>query len=160
MSMTATPLALLVVAMQDLRDGEQAWMEMLPILHERLPEALPAYVEAERERSDAQRGRLDALLADLDTPEAMPNIWLRAILDDAKRDSETIADGPLRAIAMVGAFRKGKQSERVSYETAIGLAAALGRTEAADALTRSRDEEAAADAALAALLAELLQSIE
>ena len=60
--------------------------------------------------------------------------------------------GPLRDTALIGAFRKGKQAERVSYETAIALAAGLGRSEDAALLTRSRNEEAAADARLAQLL--------
>ena len=55
--------------------------------------------------------------------------------------------------ALVGAFRKGKQAERVSYETAIALAATLGEDEAETLLTGFRDEEAAADATLSSLLA-------
>jgi ferritin-like metal-binding protein YciE len=93
------------------------------------------------------------------SPVGAPNIWLRAVLDDAARDARAIAAGPLRDIALVGAFRKGKQSERVSYETAIGLAEALAAPEAATLLTASRDEETEADADLAQVLAALLKTI-
>ena len=88
-----------------------------------------------------------------------PNIWLRAILDDAARDYETIVPGPLRDIALVGAFRKGQQSARVSYETAIGLARVTGRSDIETRLLLCRDEEAAADAALARLQQDLLGEI-
>jgi len=160
MSDTATPKQLLIVALQDLRDAERAWLERLPELRPKAPDTLAGYIAGELERSAAQASRLEALLADFDADDGAPNIWLRAILDDAQRDSETIAMGQLRAIALVGAFRKGKQSERVSYETAIGLAEALRLPDVAAELTQSRDEEARADAALAALLAELLSSTQ
>lgn len=153
---TGTARDLLVVAIQDLLEGERAWVERLPRLA--APDTLAGYVSDELARSREQRARLGTLLGELGVAaETMPNIWLNAILDDARRDSETIVDGPLRAIAMVGAFRKAKQSERVSYETAIGLAEAFGMVEAVTLLTRSRDEEAAADDALAKMLEALLR---
>lgn len=159
MSETSTPKQLLIVALQDLYDAERAWLERLPRLFQRSPEALDAFIASEQDRSASQLRRLGEMLASFAAGDAMPNIWLRAILDDARRDSETIANGPLRAIAMVGAFRKGKQAERVSYETAIGLARALELPDIAAGLTQSRDEEADADAVLAQLLAALLQTI-
>ena len=72
---------------------------------------------------------------------------------------QTIAAGPLRDIALVGALRKAKQSERVSYETAIALARALGLGDAAATLETIRDEEHAADAALAGLLTALCREL-
>jgi ferritin-like metal-binding protein YciE len=160
MSQTRTPVELLIVAIQDLHDGEIAWGERLAELREAVPASILSFVPDELARSAAQAFRLEALAEILGAPaQKMENIWLRAILDDAKRDSETIVEGPLRAIALVGAFRKGKQSERVSYETAIGLSRQLGHDEAVAVLTLSRDEEAAADADLARLLDELLQTI-
>ena len=70
-------------------------------------------------------------------------------------DAATIAAGPLRDIAITGALRKAKQSERVSYETALALADLLGLDEAAATLTTIRDEEQAADEALADILQRL-----
>lgn len=157
MSETDTTEVLLIVALQDLLEGERAWLQRLPELRPKAPASIDAFVTEEMERSRAQAERLEKLLKVMPPDdEAMPNLWLCAILDDAARDSETIADGLLRAIAMVGAFRKGKQSERVSYETAIGLAEILKLSDPVQALTRSRDEEAAADAELAQLLSDLL----
>jgi ferritin-like metal-binding protein YciE len=157
---TASPEQLLIVAIQDLHDAERAWIERLPHLADKAGPELASYISEERVRAARQAVRLETLAQQLGVPaDDAPNIWLRAILDDADRDAETIEEGPLRDVALTGAFRKGKQSERVSYETAMGLARDLGQEEAATLLTQSRDEEAHADAGLARLLAELLQSI-
>lgn len=160
MAETSTPHQLLIVAVQDLHDAERAWLERLPALREATKGPVADYIVTEQLRSRHQAERLEAIASRLGAPATdAPNIWLRAILDDADRDAATIVEGPLRDIALTGAFRKGKQSERVSYETAIGLAEALGDRESSSALCRARDEEADADESLAALLAELLQPI-
>lgn len=157
---TSTPEQLLVVAVQDLHDAERAWIERLPEFAGKTLRALAAFIETEQQRSAGQASRLMEVARGLEaSPVGPPNIWLRAVLDDAARDASTIVAGPLRDIALVGAFRKGKQSERVSYETAIGLAEALAIPEAAALLAASRDEEAEADADLARILAALLQTI-
>lgn len=160
MSDTRTPRQLLIVAIQDLHAAERAWIERLPGLAEAAGPELAAYISRERALSARQKVRLETLAHTLDaTTGGAPNIWLNAVLDDAERDARTIEQGPLRDVALTGAFRKGKQSERVSYETAIGLSRNLGFAEAAEQLTQCRDEEAHADEALAELLVELLQSI-
>lgn len=156
---TATAMDLLIVAAQDLLDAERAWIERAPTLARKAPPEVAAYLADEASRSEVQAERLERILADLAAGPAMPNIWLRAILDDAARDAETIIAGPLRGIALVGAFRKAKQSERVSYETAIGLADALGRCFVVEALKATRAEELEADMALTRLLTAQLQAI-
>lgn len=159
MADTETTEALLLVAVQDLYDAETAWTERLDEFAAKT--GIGEFIAGQRERCATQRDRLAEIAPTLGgDPEGPDNIWLRAILDDAARDCATIVAGPLRDIAVVGAFRKGIQSERVSYETAIGLAGKLGYDKTAAALTLSRDEEAATDDALAALLAERIQSIE
>lgn len=148
---------LLVMAVQDLADGEAAMVERLPRVrgHARDPE-LQRILAEDAARSAVQGETLAKIAGGLGVePRDAPNIWLRAILDDADDDAETIAAGPLRDIALTGAIRKGKQSERVSYETAIALAERLQMDEAAAALGTIRDEEAAADAALAEALRRL-----
>lgn len=160
MSETSTAAQLFIVAIQDLCDGERAWTEHLPALEAKTSNGLTRYASEERERAVRQCTWLEEIARHLDVePTDAPNLWLRAILDDAERDSRTIVRGVLRDIALTGAFRKGKQSERVSYETAIGLAHATGQAEFALTLTRIRDEEAAADAQLARILEGLLQEI-
>jgi ferritin-like metal-binding protein YciE len=154
---TGTMHDLFVVALQDLNDAEHAAIERVPQFQAGVADALAGYLVEERERAARQADRLAAALGALDAPAiGAPNIWLRAILDDACRDRDTIVAGPLRDIALVGAFRKAKQSERVSYETAIGLAAVTGNGGLEASLMLSRDEEAAADAVLARLLQDLL----
>lgn len=162
MAQVETTGALLVMALQDLLDGEAALIERLPTVAEAARDtALKALIEADRARSEARHERLSAILIKLDeTPGGSENIWLRAILEDAANDAETIAAGHLRDIALTGALRKGKQSERVSYETALALAERLGLDEAAGALRRCRDAEQSGDDDLAGVLASLVKALE
>lgn len=157
MAEVETTAALLVMALRDLLDGEAALVRRLPDVEGSARDrALKTLIADDRSRSEGQRDTLRALLAGLDEGEGdSPNIWLRAILDDAGNDARTIAAGPLRDIALTGALRKAKQAERVSYETAVALAAQLGMGEAADRLHRIRDEEQAVDEALAEVLERL-----
>ena len=151
MTKTHTAEQLLIVALQDLADAELAWSERGTELREGSGPRVAAFLHADLIRSAAQRERLVGLIEGLrGRVEGDGNIWLRAILDDAARDIASTAAGPLRDTALVGAFRKGKQAERVSYETALALAERIGvdTTE----LGQCRDEEAAADSELADLL--------
>jgi ferritin-like metal-binding protein YciE len=66
-----------------------------------------------------------------------------------------IEQGPLLDIALIGAFRKGVQADRVSYETAIALSRSLGLDDAERALTLSRDQLAETDDTLAGLLQDI-----
>ncbi|WP_066664083.1 MULTISPECIES: DUF892 family protein [unclassified Sphingomonas] len=160
MADTATPTALLIVALQDLHDAELAWIERSAELQRNASYRIASYLAEEARAAQAQAGRLTSAIAALDGEvEGPPNIWLRAILDDAARDAETIAPGPLRDTALVGAFRKGKQAERVSYETAIGLARRMNHDDLVRTLTVSRDEEARTDAALVLLLDTVLRDL-
>lgn len=153
MSLTKTPTELLVVALQDLNDAELAWAERGAAFVGKAGAELARFLEADLARSAEQSEGLTALLGSMDAPVAGdPNIWLRAILDDAERDSRSITPGPLLDTALIGAFRKGKQAERVSYETAAVLAARLDLREIEDKLARFIDHEATADRELRALL--------
>lgn len=145
---------LLVMALQDLFDAETAMVQRLGVVHAHASDDdLRTIIAQDKARSAEQRAVLGELARDLDAaPGEATNIWLRAILDDADNDAATIARGPLRDIALAGALRKGKQSERVSYETAIALAAQLGLEKAERALAAIAGEEAAADEALAGAL--------
>ena len=160
MAKTDTARDLLVVALQDLHDAERAVVERHRSFCTGVSTGLESYLREEGQRAAEQGARLEKLLAGLDAPATdAPNIWLRAALDDAARDYQTIVPGTLRDIALVGAFRKAKQSERVSYETAIGLAQVCGQAEVAASLLVSRNQEASADEGLASLLQALLAQI-
>ena len=148
------------MAVQDLLDAKQGWIERSDALSAHAGERIKMVLADERARAQTHAQRLIEVLrergAALNGP---PNIWLRAILDDAARDAATIEAGGLRDIALCGAFRKGKQSERVSYETAIHLAGRLGDVQARATLNACRDEEIAADARLEQLLVALTEEI-
>lgn len=156
MSKTSNARELLIVALQDIHDAERAWLERGSGIAGAAGPRVKHFLEGDLAAASEQQARLAAMLEGLGAAiEGDPNIWLRAILDDAERDIASNAFGPVRDTALVGALRKGKQAERVSYETAIALAEALDRAEDAKALRRSRDEEAGADKSLAALLGPL-----
>jgi ferritin-like metal-binding protein YciE len=160
MTKTHTTEQLLIVAMQDLADAELAWTERGAKLSEGAGPGVAEFLDRTVGASARQRERLVDLLKALGAEEkGDANIWLRAVLDDAERDIASTAAGPLRDIALIGAFRKGKQAERVSYETAIALADRLGIDEAASSLTACRDEEAEADGELAVMLGTTVERI-
>lgn len=149
--------ALLLMALRDLHDAEMAMAGRPAKLRGNSEDGeLKRFIAEDGARSERQAGELAAIARSLGAePHGAANIWLRAILDDADNDARTIAAGPLRDIALTGALRKGKQSERVSYETALALAEAMALDEAAAKLRTIRDEEAAADEALARVLEKL-----
>jgi ferritin-like metal-binding protein YciE len=160
MADTVTPTDLLIVALQDLHDAETAWIERSEPLQRGASYRIGAYLADEARNARSQADRLATALAELGSDTAGPrNIWLRAILDDADRDAATIAQGPLRDIALVGAFRKGKQAERVSYETALALSRRMNQDDLVRTLTALRDEEARTDAALVLLLDTILRDL-
>lgn len=157
MSDVDTPRALLVMAVQDLYDGESAMVERLDHIRTCLAdEAMRDLVEQDTARSGTQREALADIARALDAaPDKAENVWLRAILDDADNDCTSIVQGPLRDIALAGALRKGKQSQRVSYETALALACRLDLAEAAEALGAMIDAAQETDTALARALTRL-----
>lgn len=160
MDNVGTPLALLIMALQDLHDGECAMDERLWTVRDHCTdERMRMIVERDAARSAQQRDRLARIIRSLDEEAGnTENIWLRAILDDADNDADTIERGPLRDIALAGALRKGKQSQRVSYETAIVLAERLGKREAVEALQDLAKGAEETDTALAEALVRLGQN--
>jgi len=155
--LATTPLALLILAVQDLHDGDCAWADRIRGIADRIEdERFAAIMQSEIGQGRERAGRLQAIAIALRMDIAgAENIWLRAILEDAHRDTTMIEQGPLLDIALIGAFRKGVQAERVSYETAMALAHSLGLDDAEQALTMSRDQLAGMDETLAGLLREI-----
>ncbi|WP_315764082.1 DUF892 family protein [Sphingomonas sp. Y38-1Y] len=142
--------SLLATALQDMLAGERLLAERLPVV------AAHARTAALSEALDREiaRARLQAdwLAADARSAGGPPNLWMQGIMDDAARDTETIDGGPLLDAAMVGAVRKALAAKHVSYETAVALAERLEEADLAKTLRRCRDEEAASDHRLAAIL--------
>lgn len=155
--LATTSLDLFVVALQDLHDGECAWTDRVGGIAERIDDdrfadAMRSEIGQGRERAGRLQTIATALRVDIAGAE---NIWMRAILEDAHRDTTMIEHGSLLDIALIGAFRKGVQADRVSYETAIVLARSLGLNDAERALTLSRDQLAETDDTLAGLLGKI-----
>ena len=162
MGKATTAKALLLTATQDLYDAECALRERLsePVKassDETLVAALTDYAEAAAKRADGLSGIAEAL--DGKAKDA-PNIWMRAVLDDAARDANTVEPGPLLDIALVGAIRKGAQAARVSYETALALAGRAKRKAMATEFEGMRDAHSAMDRRLAARLRKLVAGLD
>ena len=157
MADVSTPRALLIMAVQDLYDAERAMVERLGgVCANVRDDGLSAIIERDRERSEDRCETLAGIARPLDAdPSDADNIWLRAILDDADNDASTIEPGPLLDIALAGALRKGKQSQRVSYETAVALAQQLDMPDAAQSLKDIAAADGETDAALGEALRRL-----
>ncbi|KHL26474.1 hypothetical protein PK98_08645 [Croceibacterium mercuriale] len=142
---------LLVEALQDMADAARALAERGDGLADAVnDDALRMLIVADVRAAAREAGALIDLLTGLGAAAGgADNIWLRAILDDAGRDTETEARGRWRDVALVGALRKGKQAQRVSHETALALAEHLGDAEMAAVLRGLRDDAALMDTALA-----------
>jgi ferritin-like metal-binding protein YciE len=160
MTQTSTTAELFIVAIQDLLDAKQAWIERSDALGEHAGKGIMTFLADQHSQAETHTQRLTEVLRERGAAlQGPPNIWLRAILDDATRDAKTIMAGELRDIALCGAFRKGKQSERVSYETAIHLAGRLADAQARATLNACRDDEIEADARLEQLLVALIEEV-
>ena len=146
--------ALLVDCVQDLLADEQVSAARLPALAGHAEgAALKAAVLRHAGETLAQAERLERAAASIGASGQGPAcLWAEGILNDAGRDTETVARGPLLDAALIGALRKLEHAEIVSYETAIGVAARLGHAEVVALLEACRGEEAAMDAELRALL--------
>ena len=123
------------------------------------PDGRAALVE-HRTVSEEQARRLQRIAEGMgEKAEGPESLWVFGILGGAKRDTESVAPGPLLDAAPIGAVRKLEEAEVVSYETAIGVARALRMHDAATPLVQTRAEEAAMDATLQGLLVATLGGV-
>ena len=148
---------LLINALQDLRAAEVVLADRLPRVtkkacDDKLVAIFSGYAEQANNAAAPLAEAIERLGGDV---EGAANIWMTAVLKDAKRDTKTVARGDMLDVALVGALRKGAQAARVSYETAIALAKAVVDEEAGNIVTGLRDAHNRVDDDLAALLAPL-----
>lgn len=147
--------ALFVDCLQDLWMGERASLDAWADLTRSAssPELRAALQRHERETQE-QAERLKRIARDLRVePSGPENLWMAGMLRDCRRDTETVEQGPLLDVALIGAWRKIEEAEAASYETAVAVARALGREDDAEALAASLAEERGQDVRLLALLA-------
>ena len=156
MSEVETREALFVDCLQDLWMGETASLGAWPELaaSARAPELRQALHQHEAEtREQAERVARIARAVGVD-PAGPENLWMSGLVRDARRDTETVAPGPLLDVALIGAWRKIEQAEAASYDTAVAVARALARPpEEVAALEACAAEERGQDVRLLALLA-------
>ena len=118
----------MVDCLQDLYSNEVLTVGVLPVLldHVTSPDLRSALV-AHRVASEEQARRLQRIAEAMNEKAAGPDsLWASGIPGDAKRDTESVEPGPLLDAVLIGAVRKLEGAEVVSYETAIGVARALG----------------------------------
>ena len=145
MGRTASKAALLHVALQDLRAGKASLAERLPAIADAAADArLAASLSEEVALAEAAGRRL----AEIGGGGGPDNLWMAGILDDADRDARSHQPGAILDIALIGAVRKAKAAEIVSFETAIALA---GPT-MAETLSSLREDAIVTDHRLRALL--------
>ncbi|MBB3764714.1 DUF892 family protein [Sphingomicrobium lutaoense] len=151
MAMVDTTRSLLMMALQDLCDGERQMAERLPEVRGWLAsEIMQSIVEEDARRSAEQRDAFAHFIEQVDASRGEANnIWVNAILEDARNDAETIVRGPLRDVALAGALRKAKQSQRVSYQTAIALARNLEKMAMAERMVQMAQDAEETDEKLA-----------
>lgn len=148
---TKTKQELLEVCIWDLAEGCRALVERLPGVARHASDA-PLRTDFDRAVGEAREraARLDALIDKSNGPE---NLWMAGILDDAERDTESVAPGELLDVAMIGAIRKAFHAEVASIHTAQAMARACFDDAAQDALDRNLAELEERDGALFAALA-------
>lgn len=156
MDKTDDPESLLIAALQDMLAGERLFAEHFPAIAADA-NAAPVREALAREVERARR-QAATLAEDARAEGGPPNLWMQGIVDDARRDAETVDAGPLLDAALLGAVRKALAAKHVSYETAVTLAERLAQTALAASLRRCRDEEAASDHRLAAILTECAEA--
>ncbi len=152
---------LMIDCVQDLYANETRTIKLLPAIMDGVtaPE-LKAALQEHQKQSQKQAQRLERIAGTLGEEANGPKcIWAGGILEDAQRDIRSVAPGPLLDAALAGAVRKLEQSEVVSYETALGVARAMGLIEAAQLLEQTHGEEQAMDARLRAILESVLGGV-
>ncbi|WP_296305532.1 DUF892 family protein [Pseudomonas sp.] len=150
MSKTDTDPALLRTCIEDLYAGCRAFSKRYPSIARQAHDAqlrklLEELVDHALERAEKLRG----LKSTAEYPE---NLWMSGILDDADRDTQTIAHGRHLDLALIGGVRKAVVAEFVSIETAIALADATGEADVAKALQEGHERLGEFNERLAALL--------
>lgn len=149
MSCTTGPEALFRVCLQDLRAGRLLGVEQLPEIAARVGSPLADEITELTRVYQDEIAQLQELGGAGEAPE---NLWMGGILDDAKRDTETIAPGSLLEIAIVGAVRKALSADAVSLETAEAVADNIARQSAAQTINRMKMRAREMDGRLRELL--------
>ena len=152
MAITASKDDLLKACIQDLHAARDVAAARLPhVAAAAGPELAPILRIIQRDFA-AEAEQLEATGHNLDGPE---NLWMAGVMDDAERDTRTIASGPLPDTALIGAIRKGLAADEVSLETGVAVARSLGKERDSELLEEMRERSAQSDGRLRQLLNEI-----
>ena len=150
MGRTASYDELLTVCIQDLYAAEVILGDTLPTIvkHANAP-GLATLVEQTSKRAVEAANDLAATRRH---SGGARNLWMAGIVDDARRDTKSVEKGPLLDAAIIGAIRKAKAAQIVSYDTATAVAATLQKDDLVETLMTIRKDAIAINRRLARLL--------
>lgn len=139
--------------MKDLLSAEKQFRDALPGLADATEDADLA--QAFRDHRDETVGQIERLERGFELfgrPERSEKCQAAAgLVAEAKSMIEEDGEAPAKDVALAGAGRKTEHYEIVSYTDAIEHAKTLGHDDLAQLLTRTLEEEQAADAKLASI---------
>jgi ferritin-like metal-binding protein YciE len=147
MAKTASFDELLTVCIQDLYAAEVMLRDTLPGVskHANSPKLATLF-----DRILAEAGiAVEMLIATGRHAGGDDNLWMAGICKDMRRDTRSIERGPLLDAAMIGAVRKAKAAQIMSYDTAIAVAAALRQAAIGEALRAIRTSAVGSNRTLA-----------
>ena len=150
MAKTASYDDLLTVCIQDLHAAETILRDTLSTIvkHANAPKLVTLLEQA---KEQAEEARVNLAATGRHSGGAR-NLWMAGISDDSRRDTRSIEQGPLLDAAIIGAIRKAKAAQIVSYDTAIAVAAVLRKDDIGETLIAIRKAAVSITRRLARLL--------
>jgi ferritin-like metal-binding protein YciE len=103
-------------------------------------------IEAHIEQSETQRERVEQALSNLEArPGRKVCEAMRGLVEEAQHEQEEQEKGPLLDLVTIAALQRIEHYEIAAYGTMTELARALEKTEVADLLAQTLEEEKAQD---------------
>ena len=103
-------------------------------------------IEAHIEQSETQRERVEQALSSLEArPGRKVCEAMRGLVEEAQHEQEEQDKGPLLDLVTIAALQRVEHYEIAAYGTMNELARALGKTEVADLMAQTLEEEKAQD---------------
>ena len=138
---------LFLTKLQMIYDAEQQGLEAMPLLAQRVsnPEVRQAF-ETHHAQTEQQVQRLEQLFQlEGQRPQRAECISMRALIQEAQQQTQQIQDPDTLDAFLIGAEQAVEHHEIAAYGTARSWAQQLGRTEAAELLEQTLQEEEMTD---------------
>jgi ferritin-like metal-binding protein YciE len=138
---------MLVTQLRDAHSAEkQAIQGMKRSLRKVTDPKLREGIEAHIDQSETQRGRVEQALSSLDArPGRRVCEAMRGLIEEAQHEQEEQEKGPLLDLVTIAALQRIEHYEIAAYGTMTELARALEKTEVADLMAQTLEEEKAQD---------------